>query len=272
MSVRRWLLFAALSLIGLGMLTGIAAALFPGQWIPDQVVATIFITATYTLGALVAVTVARTMRRLLLACLITAGLSWAGVTTAVWLDGVVDWSVTDWMFRISVPLIFPALAMVHRMILGPLKPRSLIGRVNLRVALISAPIAAVMLMVPFVWDTWWGNDAIVVRMMSVASIFAVGSSVAAGVVWFFDRRPEHDDPGLLGEGVPVELPCPRCGTVIRGRSNRDCRCGSCRLRVRVEVEEPRCGCGYLLYQLAGETCPECGTPVPEADRWAALSA
>ena len=43
MSVSRWLLFAALSLIGLGMLTGIAAALFPGQWIPDQVVATIFI-------------------------------------------------------------------------------------------------------------------------------------------------------------------------------------------------------------------------------------
>jgi rRNA maturation protein Nop10 len=35
----------------------------------------------------------------------------------------------------------------------------------------------------------------------------------------------------------------------------------------VEVEEPRCACGYLLYQLAGDTCPECGRAVAAEDRW-----
>ena len=51
--------------------------------------------------------------------------------------------------------------------------------------------------------------------------------------------------------------CPRCGTqqrFARGTS----KCAECGLRVIVEFEEPRCACGYLLYKLTGEVCPECG--------------
>ncbi|MFG0251941.1 MAG: hypothetical protein ACF8NJ_03610, partial [Phycisphaerales bacterium JB038] len=45
-------------------------------------------------------------------------------------------------------------------------------------------------------------------------------------------------------------------------------CQSCGLRIYLEVEEPRCACGYLLYQLQGDRCPECGRLIPWKDRWA----
>ena len=39
------------------------------------------------------------------------------------------------------------------------------------------------------------------------------------------------------------------------------RCRECGLALTIEVEEPRCVCGYLLYNLAGTSCPECGREV-----------
>ncbi len=39
-------------------------------------------------------------------------------------------------------------------------------------------------------------------------------------------------------------------------------CKACGLRIEVRAEEPRCRqCGYLLYRLTSDTCPECGTPI-----------
>jgi hypothetical protein len=35
----------------------------------------------------------------------------------------------------------------------------------------------------------------------------------------------------------------------------------------VVIEEPRCVCGYVLFRMSQETCPECGREVPEADRY-----
>jgi primosomal protein N' len=44
-------------------------------------------------------------------------------------------------------------------------------------------------------------------------------------------------------------------------------CRDCGTALLIEVEEPRCECGYLLYRLEGETCPECGREIPVAERW-----
>ncbi len=59
----------------------------------------------------------------------------------------------------------------------------------------------------------------------------------------------------------ITLTCPGCGrsqTVGIGQST----CPACRLQFRIEVEAPTCAtCGYLLFQLASDVCPECGSAV-----------
>jgi hypothetical protein len=62
-------------------------------------------------------------------------------------------------------------------------------------------------------------------------------------------------------GLVVErmfLRCPRC----QKEQDLDLasgRCAFCKLKIKVEVEEPVCpGCGYNLHQLTHAVCPECG--------------
>jgi hypothetical protein len=269
MGMRRFFLLAFLLLIGMAVLGGIAALILPTPRVSDEIIGTVVLAGLYSLGGLIAATVARSKRRLLSICLVTAGVSMTGFLAGIWLDGSIGWKATDWIMRISGSLVFPAIAMVHHMIFAPMSFRSGFARVNLRVALISAPLVAGILASLILLDEWYWLGELAVRIVGIAGIVASGSSVAAGVLWFLERRPEQDEPGLLGAGVPVELVCPRCGSMIRGRSNRECRCEGCRLKVRVEVEEPRCACGYLLYQLVGDVCPECGRAVGAEDRWAA---
>jgi uncharacterized paraquat-inducible protein A len=69
------------------------------------------------------------------------------------------------------------------------------------------------------------------------------------------------------ETSPLELPitCPRCllaQTIAAG----DSRCAGCRLRFKLEIEEPRCPeCNYLLYRLTSPRCPKCGHALANDD-------
>jgi hypothetical protein len=65
---------------------------------------------------------------------------------------------------------------------------------------------------------------------------------------------------LTSAAARIELYCPRCSgrqVVDAGAS----QCAACGLKLRIEIEEPRCAkCDYLLWQLPERRCPECGTP------------
>lgn len=267
MSVRQVLLFVLLGLIGLGVLTGIAALVLPRNSLPEELLITIAVSGLYALGLLVIFSVGPRMVRTRWAALGAAALSFGGYMVALWADPLMSWDVTDRLMRGSTSALIVGFALVQRLMLVPLALRPFPGGWARRAGLIGGAITGAMLVIMLVFDGMFGHEEFYVRVMGIAAIIAAGGTIGAGIVWFFERRPEHEEPGLLGEGVPVELACPRCGAAIRGRSNRECRCEACRLKVRVEVEEPRCACGYLLYQLAGDTCPECGRAVAAEDRW-----
>lgn len=112
------------------------------------------------------------------------------------------------------------------------------------------------------------DEDLAARLMGVLLILGACGTVVTPILW----RVQALRTAASRESVPIELRmqivCPRCKTrqeLMTGRS----KCTKCGLRIRITVEEPRCACGYLLYRLEGDTCPECGRKVPEEDRWAA---
>ena len=107
------------------------------------------------------------------------------------------------------------------------------------------------------------------RIIGVMAILAACGTVVTPIL----ARIEHlrPAPETLPSRIEVRVFCPRCGSAQQIVANRDGGCASCGLRLRIEVEEPRCECGYLLYNLTGNQCPECGEAIPSAERWAALA-
>lgn len=269
MSTRRLILLVLLGLIGLGMLTGIAAVLLPRNTLPEELLITITIAGLYAMGLLVVFSAGPRMVRTRWVALVGAAISFLGYMIMLWFDNAMRWETRDLIIQWSTVALILAFAMTQRLMLVPLRPRVLVGRVAQRAGLIAGAVTALMLAGILVLEDFIWFEELYTRMLGIAAIVAAGGTIGTGIVWFFERKPEHEDPGVLGEGVPVRLTCPRCAGPIEARSNREARCDGCRLRVRVEVDEPRCVCGYLLYQLTGDTCPECGKSVPEAERWAA---
>jgi hypothetical protein len=83
-----------------------------------------------------------------------------------------------------------------------------------------------------------------------------------------DRRRERELWQRQGDRALATLQCPRCLAWLTMHSG-SAACPRCALHMRVEFEEPRCGCGYPLHRLAGPNCPECGFLVPPERRWGA---
>ncbi len=103
------------------------------------------------------------------------------------------------------------------------------------------------------------NNDIFARLIGAISIATACATSAVGVLARINRGVDAE-PGAF-EMVNVSMSCPRCQkkqTLPLG----DSRCGGCDLRIHIRVEEPRCTeCGYLLYKLTSESCPECGTAI-----------
>lgn len=70
----------------------------------------------------------------------------------------------------------------------------------------------------------------------------------------------------IASRVKILLECPKCAQ-RQELSSGNVRCSDCKASIFIEIEEPRCECGYLLYQLQGDVCPECGRTVPDSEKW-----
>lgn len=113
------------------------------------------------------------------------------------------------------------------------------------------------------------SEEVFFRIHGSGAIFAFCGLVVVAVV----QRARGAKRNERGDTVPwrlkVPITCPRCGLAqeLAAGGGESSRCARCRLRIVIEVDEPRCECGYALYRLTGALCPECGREVPEQDRW-----
>ena len=100
-----------------------------------------------------------------------------------------------------------------------------------------------------------------------ASAVVIGAGTLAQPVLIRIAGAAPQESAIRGRRAKVALGCPRCGTRCELETNTDAKCAACQLAIRVEVEEPRCACGYLMFGLETSTCPECGAAIPENLHW-----
>ena len=267
MSRRQIVLWIFLGCIGVAMVAGAFAILFPGA-VEDEVLGTIFTVGAYSFGGLIVVAVGGRMRLTSRVCGVASGVSLATFLVLIWFDNMINYPATDWIVKIALSFLVIGLVSGHRLVIWPLKSSVLMGKLLRWGALISAMIigiAFVFFLMTEQYLYWW--DDWVVKVLGLLSLVAAGTSIGSGAFAIFGPKPEDNDPGLIGAAIQVSMTCPRCGVIVEAQSNRESRCSGCRLKIRVEVEEPRCSCGYLLYQLEADTCPECGKAIAADDRW-----
>ncbi|MCL2640156.1 MAG: hypothetical protein FWD53_04865 [Phycisphaerales bacterium] len=88
-------------------------------------------------------------------------------------------------------------------------------------------------------------------------IFAIAGTIAISILnKFFGIKIKNP---VTYSSTTLYLQCPRCRT-FQDLSEGESACLSCKLKFKIEVEEPVCPtCGYNLHMLTSSRCPECGT-------------
>ncbi len=202
------------------------------------------------------------------------GLMWAGVATslaalAMWLGmvWVEPYIYAEEVAKSAGTLTIACIWIAHVGMLSLLPLRRPAWRV-LRLVTIALAAALALLINGVMWtesfEDWAGKS------LAVLSILVSCGTVVTPVLSLIEHLRMKQHPRALGKKIFVSLTCPRCGEGQKLAAGK-ARCGSCGLRINIEVEEPLCECGYLLYELTGDHCPECGREIPETARWIDVS-
>ena len=135
------------------------------------------------------------------------------------------------------------------------------GQGWLRVGTIVAVIATAVVVDIMAWvePTFSTTAEPLLRVAGAMGILSACGLLALTVLARLNRQVDFEPTS--SQFVEMDIHCPRCShkqTIAIG----DATCDSCGLRIHTRIEEPRCpGCGYLLYRLASQQCPECGITV-----------
>jgi|GEM_PF-1541694 len=274
MNLKKAVLYSFLFCVALAVLTGIAAVVLPRGWVDDEVMVTILLVGCYSLGGLIVVVLGGMKgidgrrQRWTLAISTTALLASMGLFIAgIW----VGWRWDDFFLRSGAVALTIGITFVHRLVVLPLKCNLISFRINKLTALFTGSLTGTLIATAFITEGFGMYDELMFRILAVSAIITAGSTIAAGALAFFAPKPGEDEQASFDTSLPVQITCPRCNTSLKAQSNKDSRCPSCKLKIRIEVKEPRCTCGYLLYQLNSKSCPECGKPIPTSEQWGSES-
>jgi hypothetical protein len=185
---------------------------------------------------------------------IVACVLWTG---EVWIGSGSDIGLVIFCGALSLAAI---LAYTNLALLCPLKE----GQTWLRTGTIGALAVAAVLIDLFVineevFHSMFLDGSLLARGAGAASIVSACGTLALLVLARLNRNIDYES--FSTAPVQITVICPRCRkkhTLPLGQT----ACPTCELRIHTRIEEPRCpNCGYLLYGLKSDRCPECGTQV-----------
>ncbi len=263
-----WIMIGSLSLAAA---IGVMAILLPGFGsTQESILFSALFVGAFSITALAAAVVLGKGR---LVPVMWVGIGSSGLALLIWLAVVwlEPWrwrGSTDWeelFLKPGATFTIVAVWAAHLGLLALPRLDRTPARITRRATVVLAGLLAGGLVLVFcfeVFEDWSG------RLIGVLSILtACGTAVTPtlALIEFVARRSSSE---TLPSKVTVNLPCPRCRATQELRAGPG-KCQACGLRIVLEVEEPRCSCGYLLYQLKADRCPECGRQIAPDDRWGA---
>jgi hypothetical protein len=208
----------------------------------------------------------------LMAVSVLAAAAGTALVYALLLPDEDPWSDQDEiMVQAAVGCFIVGVALVHSGVFALIPTHSRL-LLSLKVVTMACPWLAMAVITGFLLlepsITSWVIEVIVGVSSWVLVLLTVLGTILVPVGAHVGR--ERAAAETIGGRIRIELACPRCGMRQRVPTGTT-RCGRCRAWLKVDVDEPRCECGYQLYQLRGDRCPECGRDIPADRQWPAES-
>ena len=174
------------------------------------------------------------------------------------------WSgLDDLLWKVGATLTIIAIWCPHFGLLSLLRlDRGTFRWVRTVIHVITGLLAAVVMIV--FWTEEFGEW--IGKMIAVLAMLGGCGTLVTPILGIVERSSRTDSAESIQRKVMIDLTCPRCGFAQNMKAG-SAKCTGCGLRISIDVEEPRCACGYLLFQLTGDACPECGKPIEPEDRW-----
>lgn len=275
MQLRKAFLWSLIVSLAVDAVLGIAALVLPRFSGAEELLGTAALIAAFSVVALLcAIVLEKRQLRTYLAHLSWTGIGCAAAALATWLILLwFDRYLRGWdeetMIRAGGTFTILAIVIAQAGLLSLVRFH---GRAAYWVRWSTVGISGLLAAygITLVWWFDWIDDMIdeefLFRGLGVLIILSLCGTVITPILWKIEAVRRAGSVESIPVKVRLELTCPRCQKrqVI---TSGPAKCAECGLRITVGVEEPRCVCGYLLYQLGSDRCPECGREITESDRW-----
>lgn len=265
MKLHKTLLWMMIGSLTLAAALGIWAMIVPQTgWVQEQVLFSSLFTGLFSLPAFGCAFVLHRQRDrpIMWAGILASAVTLVLTLSMVWTNRSA-WNFPDQLLQTTVCVGIVAVWAAHFGLLRITKLSHPLARA-VRRATIVAGTAFAAFMIFGVWiepyDDWFW------RVVGVLLILTLCGSIVTPILMLIELIATRSAPESLPSSIRIGLTCPRCGSseMIPAGAGR---CGACGLRIAIDIEEPRCMCGYLLHKLKSECCPECGRTIPDAERW-----
>lgn len=269
MHLRTAFLWVVIVSLGFSALLGTAAVLYPyvfGSSLEELIFGSSLLTGLFSALAL-GCSIVMGRRRLVPVMWIgiaASGLALLGWLALIWTN--TPWLIDPWWLKLKDVLTVLAIWATHLGILSiPTLHRRLFRVVRATTLVIAGLLGLVIILVILAETEMWKWGAVVRTMWALAILASCGTVVSPvlALVEFIQRTGR---PRVMDGQAIVSVTCPRCAAALHVACGLS-RCGSCGLKITIDVKEPHCACGNLLEWMVDDRCPECGRAIPEEDRW-----